>query len=279
VTSSPDRPSIQVTCLQLAPRIGEPDANREMSASAISAAAASGAGLIVLPELVTSGYVFESAAEARSLAITPDDRVFSDWAAAAGDAVVVGGFCELGDDGLIYNSAAVVDADGVFAIYRKTHLWDAEKHVFTPGATAPPVLATKVGSVGLLICYDLEFPELTRGLALAGAEILAVPTNWPLMPRPDGERPGEVGNAMVTARANRIFIACCDRAGSERGQDWTEGTAIVDVSGWVIAEPAVGVDGVPAATARIDPSLAWDKAISPNNDVLADRRPDIYAQL
>jgi 5-aminopentanamidase len=278
-SAPPDRPSIQVTCLQLAPQIGELAANRELSTTAIATAAGSGSGLIVLPELVTSGYVFESADEARSLAITPNDPVFADWAAAAGDAVVIGGFCELGADGLVYNSAAVVDADGVFAVYRKTHLWDAEKHVFTPGSAAPPVLATKVGSVGLLICYDLEFPELTRGLALAGAEILAVPTNWPLMPRPEGERPGEVSNAMVTARANRIFIACCDRAGSERGQDWTEGTAIIDVSGWVIAEPRIGMDGVPTATARLDPTLAWDKTISPNNDVLADRRPEIYAQL
>ena len=249
-----------------------------MSTAAVRTAAAAGAGLIVLPELVTSGYMFESMAEARSLAITPAHPVFTDWAAAAGEAVVVGGFCELGDDGLVYNSAAVVDSDGVIAVYRKTHLWDTEKRVFTPGSDAPEVLATRVGSLGVLICYDLEFPEMTRGLALSGAEILAVPTNWPLAPRPADEHPPEVGMAMASARANRIFIACCDRSGTERGQEWTEGTAIIDISGWVIATPEPGGGEFPIAQAVIDPSQSWDKYISPANDVFADRRRDIYAQ-
>jgi 5-aminopentanamidase len=270
---------LQVACLQLAPRIGELADNCELSTTAVDTAVRGGAGLVVLPELVTSGYVFESAAEARSLAITPDHPVFADWAAAAGEAVVVGGFCELGADGLLYNSAAVVDADGVFAVYRKTHLWDTEKRVFTAGADAPPVLATRAGSLGVLICYDLEFPEMTRGLARAGAEILAVPTNWPLMPRPAGEHPPEVVIAMAAARTNRVFIACADRSGTERGQEWTEGTSIIDASGWVLARPETGADGVLGARATVVPSQSWDKAISPANDLFADRRPDIYAQL
>jgi len=270
---------LQVACVQLAPRIGELQHNCGMSTDAVAAAAAAGAGLIVLPELVTSGYVFESAAEARSLAITPDHPVFGRWAAAAGEAVAVGGFCELGLDGQVYNSAAVLDSDGVFAVYRKTHLWDAEKLVFTPGTAPPPVLATRAGSLGVLICYDLEFPEMTRGLARSGAEILAVPTNWPLAPRPTGERPPEVVIAMAAARTNRMFIACADRSGSERGQEWTEGTAIIDASGWVVAEPAADGNGIPIARATIVPSDSWDKRISPANDVLADRRPEIYTLL
>jgi predicted amidohydrolase len=276
--SDPTRPSVQVACLQLSPKIAELADNCAMSTAAISAATADGAGLIVVPELVTSGYMLESPAEARSVAITPDHQVFADWAAAAGEAVVVGGFCELGDDGLVYNSAAVVDTDGVLAVYRKVHLWDGEKRVFTAGSVAPPVLATRVGSLGVLICYDLEFPEMTRGLALAGAEIIAVPTNWPLLNRPDGERPPELVIARAAARVNRVFIACCDRAGVERGQDWTKGTAIVDAGGWVIAETKKNDAGIPVASATIDPTQAWDKAISPVNDLFLDRRISVYAQ-
>jgi predicted amidohydrolase len=276
--SDSTRPAVQVACLQLSPKIAELADNCAMSTTAIAAAAADGAGLIVVPELVTSGYVFESLAEATSVAITPEHPVFADWAAAAGEAVVVGGFCELGDDGLVYNSAAVVDRDGVIAVYRKVHLWETEKRVFTAGSAVPPVLATRVGSLGVMICYDLEFPEMTRGLALAGAEIIAVPTNWPLVERPDGEHPPEVVIAMAAARVNKVFIACCDRAGVERGQEWTEGTAIVGATGWVVAQAEKTAAGYPVATATIDPSDSWDKAISPVNDLFLDRRAAVYSQ-
>src|SRR3712207_6659380 len=91
--------------------------------------------LPILPELCTSGYAFESEDEARALAQPPEGGALADWAeeAAAGDAVVVGGFAEEGEDGLLYNSAAVVDSSGVVAVYRKLHLWDREKLVFEPG--------------------------------------------------------------------------------------------------------------------------------------------------
>ena len=97
-----------------------------------------------------------------------------------------------GDDGLVYNSAALVSPDGVLAVYRKAHLWDAEKLVFTPGDAPPPVVDLPFGRVGLMICYDLEFPEWVRLAALAGADLIAAPVNWPAMPVPAGERPCDV---------------------------------------------------------------------------------------
>ncbi|MFG1926066.1 nitrilase-related carbon-nitrogen hydrolase [Cryptosporangium sp. NPDC048952] len=263
----------RVVCAQVAPAIGDREYNAAMSVAAISAA--SDADVIVLPELVTSGYVFASADEARSLAVPADDPLFSAWGRAAGDAVVVGGFCEAGADGRVHNSAAVVDRSGVLAVYRKTHLWDAESRVFSPGTAAPPVVPTRVGRIGVLICYDMEFPEMTRGLAVAGAELIAVPTNWPVVPRPAGERPPEVVTAMAAARANRVFLACCDRTGTERGQAWTEGTAIVDPDGWVVASAGPGVVSL---TADLDLNAARRKSISATNDVLADRRTDVYEQ-
>ncbi len=271
--------SVDVACLQLSPQVGEFDDNCARATEAIATAAADGVDLIVVPELVTSGYVLESMDEARALAITPDHQVFADWAAAAGGAVVVGGFAEQGTDGLVYNSAAVLDRDGVLAVYRKVHLWDTEKRYFTPGDAAPPVLATRVGRLGVLICYDLEFPEMTRGLARAGAEILAVPTNWPLVPHPDGEHAPEVVIAMAAARVNKVFIACCDRAGVERGQDWTQGTAIVGAEGWVLSKAEPTPAGYPVARAVIEPAQTWDKAISPANDLFQDRRPEVYTRL
>ena len=128
-------------------------------------AAAAGARLVVLPELCDSGYVFDAAdpaAEARGLAAPAADSVtLRQWRALAGRhrLVIVGGFCELGADGRLYNSAALVDASGTRAVYRKAHLWDKEKLVFTPGDAAPPVVDTEFGRVAVMVCYDLEFPE------------------------------------------------------------------------------------------------------------------------
>jgi predicted amidohydrolase len=262
----------KIVCQQVAPRIADLQANRRLSLSAIADAAAAGADVIVLPELVTSGYVFESAEEAASVAISADHALFEQWAAEAGGAVVVGGFAERGDDGLVYNSAAVVDESGVIGVYRKVHLWDREKLWFAPGGEPPRVFDTPSGRIGVLVCYDLEFPEMPRTLALAGAELICVPTNWPYVKRPEGERPPEVTIGMAAARVNRVFLACCDRTGTERGQHWTAGTSIMDEEGWVLACQT----GAGPARATVDLGRSHDKTYTELADVLGDRRPELY---
>lgn len=268
----------RIVCQQLAPVIGDLDANRAISTAAITQAVAAGADIVVLPELITSGYMFTSTAEAAEVAITAEHPLFADWRKAAakpagGHAVVIGGFCEAGDDGLTYNSAALVDGSGLRAVYRKVHLWDGEKLIFTPGDAVPPVVDTEYGRIGFLVCFDMEFPEFPRALALAGADLIAVPTNWPLGPRPAGERPAEVQIGMASARVSRVFMACADRAGLERGQEWTEGTTIIDSDGWVL--DAVGA-GVGSATADVDLTRARDKRYTALADAFGDRRPDLY---
>jgi predicted amidohydrolase len=263
-----------VTCHQLAPRIGDLGANVELSVAAVRAAVQAGASVVVLPELVTSGYVFESRCEAAAAAITAEHPVFVAWAdeIARTDAIVVAGFCEQGNEGALYNSAAVVDASGVRTVYRKAHLWDREKLWFEPGDTLPPVVATTVGRIGVAICYDLEFPELTRHLAITGADLIAVPTNWPLIDRPLGERPPEVVIAMAAARSNRVAIACCDRTGTERGQHWTAGTTIIGADGW----PLATADASDIAIAEVDLAASRNKRSTELSDVLGDRRTDLY---
>ena len=267
----------RIVCHQLAPQIGDPAGNRAASVAAIAAAVDAGAGVVVLPELVTSGYVFESAEEAAAAAIPRTHPLFADWAAEAarGPAVVVGGFCERGDDGRVYNSAALVDSSGVLGVHRKTHLWDREKLWFAPGDQPPSAFDTTAGRIGILVCYELEFPELTRQLALAGAELIAVPTNWPSADRPAGEHPATVLIGMAAARVNRVFVACCDRTGTERGQAWTAGTTIIDASGWVVATQT----GVGPASADLDLAVARDKRLTDVCDALGDRRPELYGAL
>jgi 5-aminopentanamidase len=257
--------------------IADLHANLLATTEAIRSAVADGARVVVLPELATSGYVFESADEVRSVAIAPDHPVFAEWAAIVGavDGVAIGGFAELGADGLIYNSAAVVDGSGVLAVYRKVHLWAREKLVFEPGSAEPPIVETPVGKIGVLICFDLEFPEFPRSLALRGAELIAAPTNWPRESVPEGERVPEVTVAMASAYSNHVAIACCDRAGLERGQEWNEASCIIDERGWVIAT----ANDAGVVLAEVDLTRSHDKSMGEFVDVFGDRRPELYGAL
>lgn len=267
-----------IACQQLAPVLGDLAGNAARAQQAIEQAADAGADVVVLPELCTSGYMFEAESEAARVAIMRDDPILQGWERAArrGGVVVAGGFCERDEDGRIYNSAVVFPGDGgPSAFYRKLHLWDREKLVFVPGTAFPPIVATPVGRVAPIVCYDLEFPELPRALALAGTQLLLVPTNWPLVARPTGERPPEVVIAMAAARSNRMAIACADRCGTERGQAWTQGSTIVGPDGWVAAESSK--PGM--VIADIDLGAALDKRLSDHADLFEDRRPAFYGAL
>ena len=229
-----------VACCQVAPKIGDLAYNRTLTERAIRSAALQGAQVIVLPELVQSGYLFADRDEALSLSETTDGPTLRLWAALAKElnVVVVGGFCERLQGDALANSAAMIDPQGLRAVYRKAHLWDAESEIFSPGYDAPPVVETVHGRIGMLICYDLEFPEWVRLPALAGAELLCAPVNWPDGPRPPTERPAEVVRVQANASVNRMFIAACDRHGHERGVGWVQGSVIVDADGYPLAGPA-----------------------------------------
>jgi 5-aminopentanamidase len=274
-----------IAVAQLAIAIGEPDANRKAAAAAVTEAAAAGARLVVLPELCDSGYVFgddasRASAEAAGLASPADDSAtLRQWHALAAEheLVIVGGFCERGADGHLFNSAALVDASGTRAVYRKAHLWDKEKLVFTPGDAPPPVVDTAIGRVGVMICYDLEFPEWVRLPALAGADLLAVPVNWPAVARPAGERPAEVTKTQAAAATNGIFVAVADRCQAERGVSWVSGSLIVGPDGYPLAGPVLE-DRPVVLTVACELHKARDKSLDGDNDLLADRRPALYTR-
>ena len=268
--------AVRIDCRQLAPVVGDLEGNRRQAREAVRAAVAGGARLVVLPELCTSGYVFESPAEARALGQPAHGGALAEWAEEArrGGAVVVGGFAELGEDGELYNSAAVVDGSGVRAVYRKTHLWDREKLVFRPGDAAPPVVDTALGRVGVVVCYDTSFPELLRDVALRGADIIAVPTNNPVFPRPDGQIPQEIVAMRAHALFNRVFVASCDRCGTERGVEFLGASVIADEQGWSRTELRLGAPGSFAADCVIE--RARVKCWGERNDVFGDRRPELY---
>jgi predicted amidohydrolase len=268
---------VSVAVCQIFPRIGDVEGNRRRLLEETAAAAAAGARIIVLPELVTSGYVFASQEEARSLAEHADGPTVQAVAALTRelDVVVVLGLPEIGPDGSLHNSAVVVDCDGLRATYRKTHLWDREDLTFTAGSQPPPVVDTGGRRIAVLVCYDLEFPEWVRLAALAGADLLCVPANWPAGPRPQAERPAEMVRALAAASTNRMFVAVCDRVGDERGVEWVGGSLIANPDGYPLAvSDLTGQEQRLLASCRLED--ARDKTVSQRNDVLQDRRPELY---
>ena len=264
----------RIAVVQTVPEFGAVDENRRATVAAVRDRA--DADLVVLPELATSGYVFESREEVDAAAEPADGETAAAWTDVAAETGtwVVGGFPER-DGTATYNSSLIVSPDGVEAVYRKLHLWNEESRWFEPGNDVPTV-ETPFGTLGVQICNDLWFPELSVTQARAGVDVVAVPTNWVPEPptRPVGWTMG-VHQAVAAANANRLFVACADRAGTERGVTFEGQSVVVDPDGVPVAGPLPDA-GTRAATATCDIRRARDKALTDRDHVLSDRRPDVY---
>ncbi|WP_394620322.1 carbon-nitrogen hydrolase family protein [Lentzea sp. JNUCC 0626] len=241
-----------------------------MRAAARNAAEA-GARLLITAEVSLTGYHL-GPRRLRQLAEPGDGAMCTEVAEIAAEEgiAIVFGWPELAD-GNVYNSVRMVEKTGeTLATYRKTHLFgDIDRAIFEPGQT-PVVQAQLDGlTVGMLICYDVEFPETVRAHALAGTELLVVPTA--LM------KPWEiVAQTLVHARAleNQIYLAYVNWSGSERELDYCGLTRVVGPSGFALHDE---VHGEQLVLADLDPMRIWKaKQV---NDYVADRRPDLYGSL
>jgi predicted amidohydrolase len=238
--------------------------------AAAAGAAARGARLLITPELSLTGYVLgERAAALAEPADGPSAGTVSAIAARHGVAVAYG-YPER-DGGAVHNTVRLVGPDGAtLAAYRKTHLYgDQERAAFTPGDA--PVVQADLGGlrIGLLICYDVEFPETVRAHALAGTDLLLVPTA--LM------RPYEfVPSALVPVRAyeNGLHIAYANRCGPEGAYDFAGLSCLAGPDGVDRARAGTGPE---LLVADVDPAHNADaRVVTP---YLADRRPALYRTL
>ncbi len=265
---------VRVAAVQLDIVLGDPARNRD---ALVARADATDAELIVFPECSNSGYGFPDvdAARVHAEAVPGPTTDALQAVARARRRTIVVGLLER-DGAALFNAAAVLTPDGAVGKYRKVHLPFLGLDRFTSGGAAFPVFDTPVGRVGVQICYDLRFPEASRSLALDGAEILAVPTNWP--------RGAEaMPDHLVTARAveNRVFVVTANRVGAEGGAPFIGRSAVVDLRGSTLG--ALG-DRAGVLVAEIDPALARDKRAvhRPGEyeiDLFADRRPAAYGAL
>jgi 5-aminopentanamidase len=152
----------------------------------VKEAASHGAEIICLPELWLSGYHFNRE-DIRLLADPAESRMISSFQRLAQETktVLIVPFLEVsstaGDGSNYFITAAIIDNDGkLLGIYRKSLLWGEEEKTFSPGEKSYSVFKTASGTIGVLICYDIEFPEPARQLALKGADIIFAPSVWSL---------------------------------------------------------------------------------------------------
>lgn len=277
-----DEAIVGIAVVQMGPVVGEKARNVRRTVELVEEAAGRGAGLVVLPELCNSGYVFESREEAFALAEEiPGGETCRQWMEVARKRGVhlVAGISER-DGNALYNAAAVIGPSGFVGKFRKNHLWGEENLFFEPGNLGFPVFKTPIGRIGTFICYDGWFPESYRLCALQGADIVCIPTNW--VPIPGQARDREaMANILVmgAAHVNSVFVAAADRVGVERGQPFIGQSLIVSYSGWPIAGPASpDREEILYAEANLADARRkrnWNEY----NQVLRDRRTDVYDEM
>jgi predicted amidohydrolase len=235
---------LRIGLAQLALAPLDVEENVARTVAAVEEAAAAGAELVVLPELASTGYVLD-----HPMLLPHAEQVgapglaLSAWSACAArlGVTVVGGFAERVGDRL-YNAAAVFGPDGVLAgHYRKLHLFAGEGGVFEPGDLGLPVVEVAGLRVGVLICYDLRFPEALRILAVDGADVVAVPTAW--VGGFDRDRApfadiGQVRTVRVLANLNATPVACASQVGSTGIFEFLGSSVLVDAFGGDVAPPA-----------------------------------------
>lgn len=260
----------RVSVLQYEPRLLDLSGNLEQLKQMLSGLETD---LVVLPELCATGYVFSSLEEVASVGEeVPSGAAFGTFSALASENrfSIVYGFAERSGN-IFYNSAALINPDGSYHIYRKTHLFDREKLFFTPGDTGLHVFPAKDGvQVGMMVCFDWTFPESARTLALKGAQIICHPTNLVLP---------WCQQAMTTrSLENRVFSITSNRTGDESNGGvslhFTGQSQILGTKGEILTRMSMEETGV--RTCEIDPELAFDKQVSPLNHAFSDRRPAFY---
>jgi predicted amidohydrolase len=268
---------MRVAVAQVEPKLGEKEHNLAMCFARLEEAAAQGVELAVFPECAIAGYMWDSAEEALPYAEEipgPTTEAFERECARLNIHAITGLLEREGDT--LFNAAILVGPDGLVGSYRKTHLpFLGVDRFVTPGDEFK-VFDTALGKIGLIICYDLRFPEVTRTLALAGADIVALPTNFPMAARLQCE-------IIAPARAaeNRIYLLVANRVGKERWGEFCGRSQIVDPFGNRLAETDVTTETLLVADVDLEKARDKDYVVPGEYELylFGHRRPDLYGAL
>jgi predicted amidohydrolase len=272
-------PAMLLACVQTDITFANVDANLERVYQWLEQAGAEGADLVVLPECMLSGYAFDSREEALAHALQLDDPRFAELAKAAASHKLhlTLGFLEIEGERL-FNASVLIGPSGIVGNYRKIHLPHLGIDRFVDrGDIAYEVHLAGELRVGMAICYDSSFPEAMRLLALHGADVIALGTNWPC----GASRTAEV---VPPARSmeNHLFFAAANRVGEENGFGFCGCSSICGPDGVVLA--STDTDQEIMLLAEVDPADSRNKRIErvPGKHVIHrfdDRRPEFYGEL
>jgi len=267
---------MKIAAVQMDIHLARVEDNLDKIVERIRETTGQGARLAVFPECAVTGYCFGSLDEARPFAQSIPGPATERVRRACEEFqchAIFGMLESVGEK--IFNAAVFVGPQGVIGSYRKVHLpyLGIDMHT-TPGDRAFAVHDAPGVRIGLNICYDASFPEAARSLALLGAELVVLPTNWP---------PGSecVAAHVINTRAleNSIYYSAVNRVGTEEGFTFIGGSRICDPSGNTLAEAEGGDEKI--LYAEIDPEKARRKHIVrvPGKHEIhrfADRRPEMY---
>ncbi len=266
--------------VQMDPQLGDVASNLQQVSRRLEEAAQAGSDLVIFPECALSGYVYHSAEEARPSAVTRQDKVIAELqrVCTANNIYTVVGLLEADENnGALYNSAVLSGPSCPCQWYRKCHLPVLGVDRYVERGALLPVFDLPFGRIGILICYDVRFPEAARTLALHDIDLLVVPTNWP-------EGAESAPEFLTRARAweNRIYVAACNRIGIERGTRFIGRSQVVAPDGSLLAQADGATETI--LYADLDVRQARQKKIvfEPGVfelDPVGGRRPDLYGDL
>ncbi len=271
--------NIKIAAVQMNPQILEKERNLERCLDSIRVANKNGARLIIFPECALTGYCFASREESMMMA-----ESLPGWStkAIASLCKELGVYVAIGliekSRGKIFNAAALLGPEGLIGKHRKSHLPYLGLDRFADRGDLPfTTYTTPVGKLGTIICFESRFPEASRVLALSGAEIILLPTNWP-------EGAESVPEFVVNTRAyeNRVNCVAVNRVGVERGFRFIGRSKIVDTSGRTLAEGSTDREEVLYATLSLDSARVKHVVIRSKEFELplwAERRPEMYGAI
>ncbi|MEM8960520.1 MAG: nitrilase-related carbon-nitrogen hydrolase [Acidobacteriota bacterium] len=255
--------------------------NLDKVIDAIDRAAAEGAELFVVPEVVLDRffpqYRCPEGIDRRTLAEPVPGPTVDRLAAKAREheMVIVFNLYELDEEGNTFDSSPVIDADGsLLGVTRMVHITDFprfhEQDYYTPGNSGAPVYDTRVGQIGVAICYDRHYPEYMRALGVAGAELVVIPQAGVFGEWPEGMYEAEVRTA---AFQNGYFTALCNRVGVEDDMTFAGESFISDPEGRIVARGRVLEEDLVIA----DLDLGAARESTARRLFYRDRRPELYA--
>jgi len=263
---------VKIGFLQLKPQFGRV---RENVRAAKSMLVGLNDATVVLPELFNTGYLFRNIEEVKELA----ESVVSGYTVGEMKKIakkqklnLVFGMAQV-KSRKYYNSGVFISSSGKVEVYQKVHLFDREKLFFTPGQNSFKTYPVEGAKIGMMVCFDWIYPEVTRALALQGAHVICHPSNLVLP---------WCQEAMITRSIeNRVFTVTANRIGTDKRGNisltFTGKSQIVSPTGEILA--SAGERSETLKIAEIDVADANDKMVTPNNHLFEDRRPALYKSL